>query len=75
MTGEHTCMLLKPLTLSNDEFEVDESEELGFFAPFYKGLLICKQESNLSVSFKYDMFSFNVLANSSTLFRFQDKVL
>jgi len=38
VTGEHTCMLLKPLTLSNDEFEVDESDELGFFAPFYKGL-------------------------------------
>lgn len=38
VTGEHTCMLLKPL--KNDELEVNESEELGFFAPFYKGLLI-----------------------------------
>ncbi|CAN8254323.1 unnamed protein product [Cochlearia groenlandica] len=34
VTGEHTCMLLKPL--KNDELEVSESEELGFFAPFYK---------------------------------------
>ncbi|CAA0187436.1 putative tRNA(Met) cytidine acetyltransferase [Arabidopsis thaliana] len=40
VTGEHTCMLLKPLTLSNDEFEVDESDELGFFAPFYKDFRI-----------------------------------
>ena len=38
VTGEHTSMLLKPL--KNDELEVNESEELGFFAPFYKGLLI-----------------------------------
>ncbi|XP_010458398.1 PREDICTED: RNA cytidine acetyltransferase 1-like [Camelina sativa] len=40
VTGEHTCMLLKPLTLSNEEFEVDESDELGFFAPFYKDFRI-----------------------------------
>jgi N-acetyltransferase 10 len=38
VTGEHTCMLLKPL--KNDELEVNESDELGFFTPFYKGLLI-----------------------------------
>ncbi|CAA7057035.1 unnamed protein product [Microthlaspi erraticum] len=34
VTGEHTCMLLKPL--KNDELEVSGSDELGFFAPFYK---------------------------------------
>uniref|UniRef100_A0A1J3I6L2 RNA cytidine acetyltransferase n=1 Tax=Noccaea caerulescens TaxID=107243 RepID=A0A1J3I6L2_NOCCA len=38
VTGEHTCMLLKPL--SNDDFEVNESDELGFFAPFYKDFRI-----------------------------------
>ncbi|KAL0714702.1 hypothetical protein Bca4012_021681 [Brassica carinata] len=38
VTGEHTCMLLKPL--KNDELEVNESEELGFFAPFYKDFRI-----------------------------------
>ncbi|KAJ0235866.1 RNA cytidine acetyltransferase 1 [Hirschfeldia incana] len=38
VTGEHTCMLLKPL--NNDEFEVSESDELGFFAPFYKDFRI-----------------------------------
>ena len=35
VTGEHTCMLLKPL--NKDEFEVSESNELGFFGPFYTG--------------------------------------
>ncbi|VVB06095.1 unnamed protein product [Arabis nemorensis] len=38
VTGEHTCMLLKPL--NNDELEVNESDELGFFAPFYKDFRI-----------------------------------
>ncbi|XP_010548049.1 PREDICTED: RNA cytidine acetyltransferase 1 [Tarenaya hassleriana] len=38
VTGENTCMLLKPL--NNDEFEVSESDELGFFAPFYKDFRI-----------------------------------
>lgn len=38
VTGEHTCMLLK--ALNNDELEVNESDELGFFAPFYKGVMI-----------------------------------
>ncbi|CAF2259855.1 RNA cytidine acetyltransferase 1 [Brassica rapa] len=38
VTGEHTCMLLKPL--NNEEFEVSESDELGFFAPFYKDFRI-----------------------------------
>ncbi|KAF2591746.1 hypothetical protein F2Q70_00041087, partial [Brassica cretica] len=38
VTGEHTSMLLKPL--KNDELEVNESEELGFFAPFYKDFRI-----------------------------------
>ncbi|ESQ44276.1 hypothetical protein EUTSA_v10005765mg [Eutrema salsugineum] len=37
VTGEHTCMLLKPL--KTDELEVSESE-LGFFAPFYKDFRI-----------------------------------
>ncbi|XP_010504732.1 PREDICTED: RNA cytidine acetyltransferase 2 [Camelina sativa] len=34
VTGEHTCMLLRPL--KNDELVVNESDELGFFTPFYK---------------------------------------
>ncbi|KAK7247503.1 hypothetical protein RIF29_42386 [Crotalaria pallida] len=34
VTGEHTCMILKPL--HNDEIEVDGSKEWGFFAPFYQ---------------------------------------
>lgn len=36
MTGEHTCMVLKPL--NNDDIESSGSDQLGFFSPFYKGL-------------------------------------
>lgn len=35
MTGEHTCMVLKPL--NTDDIEGSESDELGFFRPFYEG--------------------------------------
>ncbi|XP_050206833.1 RNA cytidine acetyltransferase 1 [Mercurialis annua] len=34
VTGEHTCMVLKPL--SNDDIEVSGSDEWGFFSPFYQ---------------------------------------
>ncbi|KAK7369418.1 hypothetical protein VNO80_11455 [Phaseolus coccineus] len=34
VTGEHTCMILKPL--NNDEIEADGSNPLGFFGPFYQ---------------------------------------
>ncbi|KDP35269.1 hypothetical protein JCGZ_09428 [Jatropha curcas] len=34
VTGEHTCMVLKPL--NNDDFEVSGSDEWGFFGPFYQ---------------------------------------
>ncbi|KAL9266204.1 RNA cytidine acetyltransferase 2-like protein, partial [Drosera capensis] len=34
VTGEHTCMVIKPL--NSDEISVDESDERGFFSPFYQ---------------------------------------
>ncbi|XP_027368437.1 RNA cytidine acetyltransferase 1-like [Abrus precatorius] len=34
VTGEHTCMVLKPL--NNDEIEVDGSNQWDFFGPFYE---------------------------------------
>ncbi|KAL5818538.1 hypothetical protein ACOSQ3_022419 [Xanthoceras sorbifolium] len=34
VTGEHTCMVLKPL--HSEDIEVDESDEWGFFSPFYR---------------------------------------
>ncbi|XP_057416267.1 RNA cytidine acetyltransferase 1 [Lotus japonicus] len=34
VTGEHSCMVLKPL--NNDEIEVDGSNQWGFFGPFYQ---------------------------------------
>lgn len=37
VTGEHTCMILKPL--NNDDIDVSGSDELGFFGPFYRGPL------------------------------------
>ncbi|KAL1209886.1 RNA cytidine acetyltransferase 2 [Cardamine amara subsp. amara] len=39
VTGEHTCMLLKPLS-NDDDIEVNKSDELGFFTPFYKDFRI-----------------------------------
>ncbi|CAJ2676937.1 unnamed protein product [Trifolium pratense] len=34
VTGEHSCMVLKPL--NNDEIEVDGSNQYGFYGPFYQ---------------------------------------
>lgn len=34
VTGEHTCMVLKPL--DNDEIETSGTDEWGFFGPFYQ---------------------------------------
>ncbi|OVA17017.1 GNAT domain [Macleaya cordata] len=34
VTGEHTCMVIKPL--NNDDIEVSGSDEWGFFSPFYQ---------------------------------------
>lgn len=35
MTGEHTCMVLKPL--NNDDIQANGSDHWGFFGPFYQG--------------------------------------
>ncbi|KAK6258992.1 hypothetical protein SCA6_013466 [Theobroma cacao] len=45
VTGEHTCMVLKPL--NNDDFEVSGSDEWGFFSPFYQEFRL-KFSRNLS---------------------------
>ncbi|KAI3878026.1 hypothetical protein MKW98_008303 [Papaver atlanticum] len=34
VTGENTCMVIKPLT--NDDIEASGSDEWGFFSPFYQ---------------------------------------
>ncbi|KAK9670526.1 hypothetical protein RND81_13G207500 [Saponaria officinalis] len=34
VTGEHTCMVLKPL--HNDDFEVEPNDELGYLGPYYR---------------------------------------
>ncbi|KAL3818839.1 hypothetical protein ACJIZ3_004744 [Penstemon smallii] len=34
ITGEHTCMVLKPL--NNDDIETSGSDQLGFFSQFYQ---------------------------------------
>lgn len=38
VTGEHTCMVLKPL--HSDDIEVDKSDQCGFLGPFYRGELV-----------------------------------
>ncbi|XP_059624435.1 RNA cytidine acetyltransferase 1-like [Cornus florida] len=58
VTGEHTCMVLKPL--NTDDIEASGSDEWGFFSPYYKdfkqkfiGLLdrgFRKMESKLAIS-------------------------
>lgn len=35
VTGEHTCMVLRPL--NSDDIEVSESNKCGFLDPFYQG--------------------------------------
>ncbi|GJS75392.1 E3 ubiquitin ligase BIG BROTHER-like protein [Tanacetum coccineum] len=35
VTGEHTCMLLKPL--ATGDIEVNGSDEMGLFGPYYRG--------------------------------------
>ncbi len=35
VTGEHTCMVLRPL--NSDDIEVNESSKCGFLDPFYQG--------------------------------------
>ncbi|PWA75228.1 hypothetical protein CTI12_AA243900 [Artemisia annua] len=50
VTGEHTCMLLKPL--DTDDIEVNGSDELGFFGPYYRAFkssfakLLCSPRFN-----------------------------
>lgn len=36
VTGEHTCMALKPI--NNDDIEVTGSSKCGFLEPFYQGI-------------------------------------
>ncbi|XP_039031009.1 RNA cytidine acetyltransferase 1-like isoform X2 [Hibiscus syriacus] len=49
VTGEHTCMILKPL--NNDDFEVSGSDEWGFFSPFYREFRL-RFSRNLSHHFR-----------------------
>lgn len=38
VTGEHTCMVLKPI--NNDDIEVAGSSQCGFLEPFYQGTFL-----------------------------------
>lgn len=61
VTGEHTCMLLKPL--DTDDIEVNGSDELGFFGPYYRGLSFSQANTYYSFSevFKIRLWeAFNV---------------
>ncbi|TYH38446.1 hypothetical protein ES332_D12G110300v1 [Gossypium tomentosum] len=49
VTGEHTCMVLKPL--NNDDFEVSGCDEWGFFSPFYQEFKL-QFSRNLSRDFR-----------------------
>ncbi|KAG8474929.1 hypothetical protein CXB51_031643 [Gossypium anomalum] len=49
VTGEHTCMVLKPL--NNDDFEVSGCDEWGFFSPFHQEFKL-RFSRNLSRDFR-----------------------
>ncbi|KAK1421208.1 hypothetical protein QVD17_23378 [Tagetes erecta] len=76
VTGEHTCMMLKPL--ETDDIEVSGSDELGFFGPFYKAFrssfsrLLCSPRFNtmeykLAMSILDPKLNFTDVDPSSTI--------
>ncbi|KAI3748538.1 hypothetical protein L6452_11677 [Arctium lappa] len=76
VTGEHTCMVLKPL--DTDDIEVSGSDELGFFGPFYRAFraafarLLCSPKFNtmeykLAMSILDPKLSFTDVEPSSTI--------
>ncbi|KAF5799022.1 putative tRNA(Met) cytidine acetyltransferase [Helianthus annuus] len=76
VTGEHTCMMLKPL--DTDDIEVRGSDELGFFGPFYQAFrssfarLLCSPRFNtmeykLAMSILDPKLSFTDVEPSSTI--------
>lgn len=57
VTGEHTCMVLKPL--NNEDIESSDLDQWGFFSPFYQGgsiILIITLTNPASFSFCRLMF-------------------
>ncbi|XP_024980530.1 RNA cytidine acetyltransferase 2-like isoform X3 [Cynara cardunculus var. scolymus] len=76
VTGEHTCMLLKPL--DTDDIEVSGSDELGFFGPYYRAFrsafarLLCSPKFNtmeykLAMSILDPKLNFTDVEPSSTI--------
>nr|GEX23688.1 RNA cytidine acetyltransferase 1 isoform X1 [Tanacetum cinerariifolium] len=76
VTGEHTCMLLKPL--ASDDIEVNGSDELGFFGPYYRAFrssftkLLCSPRFNtmdykLAMSILDPKLNFADVESSSTI--------
>ncbi|KAI3721826.1 hypothetical protein L2E82_32845 [Cichorium intybus] len=76
VTGEHTCMLLKPL--ETDDIEVNGSDEFGFFGPYYRAFkaafarLLCSPRFNtmeykLAMSILDPKLSFPDVDPSSTI--------
>nr|GEY02126.1 RNA cytidine acetyltransferase 1-like [Tanacetum cinerariifolium] len=66
VTGEHTCMLLNPL--ATDDIEVNGSDELGFFGPYYRAFrssftkLLCSPRFN-TMDYKLVMSIFSPQLN------------
>lgn len=71
MTGEHTCMVLKPL--NNDEVETSASDELGFLGPFYQGVFILFKNTVLC-SYLFLFILGSQLDNLLIAHRFQAKI-
>nr|XP_043619889.1 RNA cytidine acetyltransferase 1-like [Erigeron canadensis] len=76
VTGEHTCMMLK--TLDTDDIEVNSSDDLGFFGPFYRAFrssftrLLCSPSFNtmdykLAMSILHPKLDFTDSKSTSTI--------
>ncbi|XP_057962502.1 RNA cytidine acetyltransferase 2-like [Malania oleifera] len=87
VTGEHTCMVLKPL--NSDDIEVTGSDQWGFFGPFYQefrhrflNLLMssfCRLEYKLAMSILDPKINFmdseSTLSASNGLLTLLNKIL
>lgn len=69
VTGEHSCMVLKPL--HNNDIEADASDQFGFLGPFYQGETV-SSGSECSYFSAWELFStdcFFILRIQANLYR------
>ena len=65
MTGEHTCMVLKPLT--NDDVGASGSDKWGFLGPFFQGVPIFPKNAQVIFHVCLTIFLFNSFSHLESL--------